>query len=72
MNNRPRGSEALLSHLPDRNKHVRFIPNSQPKVVTTYVAEVTHLCVTSVPESPKISHRFTRRPAVFELEAIPR
>ena len=43
------------------------MPNSH--VATIDVAEVIHLCVTSVHES-YIVLRFTQRPAIFELQAV--
>ncbi len=66
FNKRPKGLGTLLGHLPDRNKLGLCRPNSN--VPTTYVAEVTHVCVTGVHES-SISLHFTLRPAIFELQA---
>ena len=43
------------------------MPNSH--VATTYVAEVTHICVTNIRESQSSLH-FTPRASLFELQAI--
>ena len=68
-NKRPRGLHYLLVHLPYENKLGLCLIAKY--LLHTYIAEVTHICVTSINES-QISLRFAPRPVLSRYRHIER